>query len=48
MVELSRAQTVGRALSDAAKELPDKPCYIHEEREISFREVDEMSDRVAS
>jgi len=48
MAELSQAQTVGQALSDAAKELPDKPCYIHEEREISFREVDEMSDRVAS
>ena len=48
MTEISQAKVIWQALKDAAEELPDKPCYIYEENEISFREVDEASDRVAS
>jgi fatty-acyl-CoA synthase len=48
MAEISKANLIWQALREAVEELPDKPCYIYEEKEISFKEVDEASDRVAS
>ncbi len=45
---ISKANTVWQALEDAAVTLPNKAAYICRETAISFKEVDEASDRVAS
>ncbi|MBN2283774.1 MAG: AMP-binding protein [Deltaproteobacteria bacterium] len=48
MSELSRSQVVWKVLRDAAETMPEKIGYICQGREISFREMDEITDRVAS
>src|SRR4051812_5248465 len=40
--------TVGDALRAAARRFPDKPAFIDEGRSISFRELDEHTDRLAA
>ena len=48
MVELPQTDLIWQALQDAAEKLPDKPGLVYNEKEISFKEMDEASDRVAS
>jgi len=47
-MELPQTDLIWQALQDAAEKLPDKPGLIYNEKEISFKEIDEASDRVAS
>ncbi|AFM28009.1 class I adenylate-forming enzyme family protein [Desulfomonile tiedjei] len=39
---------VGEALREAARVMTDRVAYVYEGRDISFREMDEISDRVAA
>jgi acyl-CoA synthetase (AMP-forming)/AMP-acid ligase II len=48
MITISHAKVVWQALKDAVKETPGKAGYIFNEAEISFKEMDEVSDRIAS
>jgi non-ribosomal peptide synthetase component E (peptide arylation enzyme) len=41
-------RTFGQALADTARRIPDKLAFISDERSISFRELDEQSDRLAA
>ncbi|MDB5783485.1 AMP-binding protein [Caballeronia mineralivorans] len=41
-------QTFGQALAATARRLPDKLALISDERSITFRELDEQSDRLAA
>jgi non-ribosomal peptide synthetase component E (peptide arylation enzyme) len=41
-------RTFGEALAQTAKRLPDKLALISDERSITFRELDEQSDRLAA
>jgi acyl-CoA synthetase (AMP-forming)/AMP-acid ligase II len=41
-------QTVWKALADAAKEMPDERMYIFQSEEVSFKDVDDISDHIAS
>ena len=45
---ISNAVLVGDVLGDAAQSSPDATAYIHNGREIRFREMDLASDRVAT
>ena len=47
MTEIIRAEVVWKALDIAAKEAHNKTGYIYQGREITFKEMDEISDRVA-
>ncbi len=44
----STAKVIGRALAAAADALPDRSMYIYQGREISFREMNDQSDRMAA
>jgi len=48
MEELLQSKTIGKALQDAAASQGDSRMYIYRGAEISFKEVDERSDRIAS
>ena len=48
MTGISRARVIGKALEDAAGELPNGRMYVYQGQEISFQEMDERSDRVAA
>lgn len=48
MGEVLKSKTIGKALEDAAAKQGDSRMYIFRGTEISFKEVDERSDRVAS
>ncbi|MEW6529950.1 MAG: AMP-binding protein [Thermodesulfobacteriota bacterium] len=48
MVQVSQASVVWQALAEAARTSPNKGGYIFLGRDISFRQMDEASDRVAS
>src|SRR5438132_817611 len=41
-------RTVGRALKDTAQLMPDKPALISDERSVTFRELDELTDRLGA
>jgi non-ribosomal peptide synthetase component E (peptide arylation enzyme) len=41
-------KTFGQALKETAHRLPDKQALISDERSITFRELDEQSDRLAA
>ncbi|RKE36362.1 non-ribosomal peptide synthetase component E (peptide arylation enzyme) [Paraburkholderia sp. BL23I1N1] len=41
-------RTFGEALAETARRLPDKLALISDERSITFRELDELSDRLAA
>lgn len=47
MTDIIQANVIWEVLDQAAKSVPDKTCYFFMGREISFRTVDEMSDRLA-
>ncbi|MBU2547700.1 MAG: acyl--CoA ligase [Proteobacteria bacterium] len=47
MREISRTELVWKALAEARERAPKGSGWIFGEREISFREMDEISDRVA-
>lgn len=40
--------TLGEALAATARATPDKPAYIADERTLTFRELDEATDRLAA
>jgi non-ribosomal peptide synthetase component E (peptide arylation enzyme) len=40
--------TVGDALRASARRFPDKPAFISDERSVTFRELDEQTDRLAA
>lgn len=42
------SETVGMALAEAAARSPHRTMYVYEDQPISFREVDERTDRIAS
>jgi acyl-CoA synthetase (AMP-forming)/AMP-acid ligase II len=48
MEELIRTNIVWKALAEAARILPDRRGYIYQGREISFKEMDVLSDQVAA
>jgi len=48
MSSFIKTQIVWKALEHAANTSPDTRAYVHQGKEITFREVDEASDRVAS
>jgi non-ribosomal peptide synthetase component E (peptide arylation enzyme) len=48
MEQCRNPQTVWKALADAAKEMPDERMYIFQSEEVSFKDVDDISDRIAS
>ncbi len=48
MTGLSEASVIGKALEEAAAELPDRRMYVFQGQEISFQEMDNRSDRVAA
>jgi acyl-CoA synthetase (AMP-forming)/AMP-acid ligase II len=48
MGKLIRTNIVWKALEEAARVLPDRRGYVYLGREISFKEMDALSDRVAS
>ena len=48
MSEISNAALIGQALTEAAAIAPDGTGWIFGDRKISFQEMDEASDRVAS
>lgn len=48
MGELTKTDVVWKALDKAAQAIPDRRGYVTSGREISFKEMDEISDRVAS
>lgn len=48
METILNAETVWEALAEAAARSPDRIMYIYREEPISFREVDERTDRIAS
>lgn len=48
MVEISKAQVYWKALDDAVSASSDKPAWIYQGVPISYKQVDEVSDRVAS
>ncbi len=43
-----RDLTVGDALRRTARALPDRPAFISDERTVTFRELDEETDRLAA
>jgi fatty-acyl-CoA synthase len=47
MTDIIQANVIWEVLDQAAKSVPDKTCYFFMGKEISFRAVDEMSDRLA-
>lgn len=48
MAKIRNPGVIGKALDEAAREMPDGRMYVYKDRTISFREVDEASDRVAA
>jgi len=48
MAEYSRSQVVWKVLAEAAEAMPDKVGYVCQGVNVSYREMDDMSDRVAS
>ncbi len=48
MEPISKAQLMGEALTEAAAIVPDAAAVIHGNREISFRDLDQAADRVAT
>lgn len=48
MAQFSQSQVVWKVLEEAAEEMPDKVGYICQGVKISYREMNEISDRVAS
>ena len=48
MTKVAQSEVIWRALEEAAAEMPDKVGYICQGVSITFREMDEISDRVAS
>jgi acyl-CoA synthetase (AMP-forming)/AMP-acid ligase II len=48
MGELTRTNLVWKALDVAARTLPDRRGYVYQGEEISFKDMDERSDRVAA
>ncbi len=48
MAEITKTEIVWKALEAAAKALPDHRGYVYLGDEITFKEMDEASDRVAS
>ena len=48
MVEISRAQVYWKALEEAVRTAPDKTAWIYQGEHITYRQIDERSDRVAS
>ena len=46
--EIIRAHVIWEALEAAASERPERRGYVYQGREISFQEMDDLSDRVAS
>ncbi|MCP4751685.1 MAG: AMP-binding protein [Proteobacteria bacterium] len=47
MSSITKCQRIGEALSEAVKALPDSAGYVYQGKDISFREMDDLSDRVA-
>ncbi len=41
-------RTFGEALAETARRLPDKAAFIADDRTLTFRELDEQSDRLAA
>jgi fatty-acyl-CoA synthase len=48
MITLSRVDVVWRALREAVEDDPERVGYVYQGRNITFREMDEITDRVAS
>jgi len=48
MTSISNAATIWEALKEAARTLPDRASYIYGNEEISFKDMDERSDKVAT
>ena len=48
MTSISNAPTIWEALKEAAQALPDRTSYIYGSEEISFKEMDDRSDKVAA
>ncbi|MCX5851508.1 MAG: AMP-binding protein [Deltaproteobacteria bacterium] len=48
MAKIRNPGVIGKALDEAVREMPDGRMYVYKDRTISFREVDEASDRVAA
>ena len=48
MSTIIQAKMIGNALEQAASESPAQTMMIYEDREISFGEVNDISDHVAS
>ncbi len=48
MTEISTAKIIWKALEEAVDAVPDRRMYVCRGRELSFRDVDEQSDRVAA
>ena len=47
MSGISQANLMGRVLKDLAETTPDAPAYYFYGREISFKEMDDLSDKLA-
>ena len=41
-------RTVGQALRETARRVPDKPAFISDERTVTFAELDETTDRLGA
>jgi fatty-acyl-CoA synthase len=48
MTGVSEARLIGKALEEAACELPHRKMYIYRGKEITFQEMDTRSDRLAA
>lgn len=48
MVEYSKSQVVWKVLDELAQSLPDKTCFVYGDKEFSFKEMNQASDRLAS
>ena len=47
MMGIIQACVIWEALDQATRDMPDKTCYFYMGKEYSFRDVDELSDRLA-
>jgi len=48
MMKISKARIIWKALEEAAKSRSDQGGYFYQEQKISFKEMDEASDRLAA
>ncbi len=48
MIDVNKTQTVWKTLEAAVQAMPDRVGFIYQNKEISFREMDKISNQVAS